>query len=108
MPKPRFVELDQARRRRALLLTTAWTIASAAAVLATYYLMGFAGHSLWTVAGTLAVGGVLLGLSVTRQFRKVLTDDLPGLRATRALSTITVVFLTVFAGARRPVSRTRG
>ena len=99
MPKPRFVDLDQARRRRELLLTIVWTIASAVAVLATYYLIGFAGQSLWTVVGALAVGGALLGISLTRQFRKILTDDLPGLRAFRALATITVVFLTVFAGA---------
>lgn len=98
MPPGRFVNLDAERRRRELIITVVWTIVSGAIVLAAYYLIGFGGRSGWTVVGTLAVGGALFGISLTRQFRKILADDLPELRAIRALATIAVMFLAVFAG----------
>ena len=98
VPTGRFVDLDAERRRRELILTVGWTILSGAIALAAYYLIGFTSGSVWTVVGTLAVGGALFGISLTRQFRMILTDDLPELRAIRALGTTAAVFLAVFAG----------
>lgn len=99
MPPNHLFTLDALRRRREVVLTFVWTVLSAALVIAAYFLIGFAGDTLWTVVGTLVVGGVLFVLSLTRQFRRVVTAELPGLRAFRALGITVALFLVIFAGA---------
>lgn len=98
MPPNHLFTLDERGRRRELVLAVVWTVLSGGLVIAAYSLIGFAGDTLWTVVGTLLVGGALFVISLTHQFRKVIAADLPGLRVFRALGITVAMFLVTFAG----------
>lgn len=95
----RLLELDPTRRRREVLRTAVSLAVTWSALLAVYFLLGLAGHAIWTALGILLVGGLLFVVSLTRQFRKVVVAELPQLRAVQALGTSLVVFLVLFASA---------
>ena len=95
----RLVELDAADRRREVVTTVLSLVVTWAALLGVYALIGSSRHNAWTAFGILVVGGLLLGASLSRQLRRVVVADIPGLRAVQALGASVVLFLVLFASA---------
>jgi voltage-gated potassium channel len=93
----RVSEMEQDRRRRAV-LGAAVSIALAWIVLAAvYYLLPIGSRYKGDAIARAAVGAVLFVLVLLRQIRKVLKSDVPGVRAVEALGVVIPLFLVVFA-----------
>ncbi|HEY9369920.1 potassium channel family protein [Streptomyces sp.] len=85
--------------RRSVLLTTARSLLTLAAVLAAYYVLpldsSFTAATVWALIG----GIVLVALLLAWQVRTIVRSARPGLRAMVALASVLPLFVVLFAAA---------
>jgi len=99
MSNPPLRSLDPARRRRLTLLALAHSLVASLGVLALYYVAPL--HQLGDVPipVSLSVELLILAAVVAWQIRSITRADYPGIRAIKALSFSTPLFLLLFAAA---------